>query len=559
MNTAWNKYILMFFCFLFLIPGVYAEDKKQEERLIQRLVEVKTDSPRDTMRTFMTAMNDYKKGVDSGDIELKERIKVAIRCLDLEDTPYLLREEKGSEIAIFLKEVIDRVIIIKYEYIPEKPESNRWRLRNTEITISKVEKGERAGEWLFSPATTYRARDFYQKVKSYPYLKGSGAGAAYKAPWLRRIIPAWARAKVLGSHIWQWLGILIAILLGYLIRLLIGLATKLFLLIASKTNNAWDDRIASAISGPLGYIAAVGFWYFCLKYLQIEGILLTILDFVLNIQLSVFAIWMLYRLMVVFSEFVEVRYKDADTHFRAHLLPLILKTAKVLVVILGILVSIQNMGYNVMSILAGLGIGGLAFALAAKDTAANLFGSLMILFDKPFKAGDWIVLGSYEGVVEEIGLRSTRIRTFYDSVVSIPNSDMANTRIDNMGLRQYRRILTKIGIEYGTAPNTILEFVRGIKEIIERDPETRKDKFYINFTSFGAYSLEILLYCYVQVPGYAEELVAKERIYLEIIDLADRLGVGFAFPTQTVHLSKEKETENFSIPKKRVSKKQSRR
>ncbi|MEM7179474.1 MAG: mechanosensitive ion channel family protein [Spirochaetota bacterium] len=510
--------------------------KKKNERLIQELVQVKTDSPKDTMRTFMSAMNDYRKGMINGNPELRERIQAAIRCLDLHDTPYLLRQEKGTAAAIFLKEVIDRVILINYDLIPETPENDRWRLRNTEIIIIKVKEGERSGEWLFSPDTIFRARTFYEKAKKYSYLDGSGQGAGYKPPILSRMIPVWSKRVVLGSYLWQWLGILVAIVCGIIIRFLFGLITKLFTILTSKTETDWDDRVAEAVSAPLGYVVAVGFWFFCLKFLLLEGVLLKFLNLVLQVQISGFLVWMFYRLTNVLADFLEVRYRDADSHFRSHLLPLILRAVKVLVVVLGVLVTLQNMGYNVLSLLAGLGIGGLAFALAAKDTAANLFGSLMILFDKPFKAGDWIVLGSYEGVVEEIGLRSTRIRTFYDSVVSIPNSDMANTRIDNMGLRTYRRILTRIGVEYGTTQTQIEDFIAGIKEILTKDPEIRQESFHVNFVSYGSSSLEIMLYCFLKVPGYAQELAGKQRIYLAIMGLAEKLNISFAFPTQTLHL-----------------------
>lgn len=523
----------------FSLPAQNKKTVKKKEQLIKELVQVKTDSPRDTMKTFMLAMNDYRKGVATGDLKLKSRITAAIRCLNLEDTTYLMREEKGTEAAIFIKEVIDRVILIDYNLIPEIPETNRWRLRNTEITISKVIDGERTGEWLFSQDTVYRSKKFYEAAKVYPYLEKSGQGAGYKPSWIIRYTPMWSRKKVLSTHIWQWISIMIAISIGFFIRFVFGLLTRLFVFITSKTENEWDDRIAATISAPLGYISAVGFWYFCLKFLQLEGMLLSFLNFILQVQFSLFLVWMFYRLTNVLADFLKVQYKDADTHFRHHLLPLMLRSIKVLVLVFGVLITIQNLGYNVLSILAGLGIGGLAFALAAKDTAANLFGSLMILFDKPFKAGDWIVLGSSEGVVEEIGMRSTRIRTFYDSVISIPNSDMANARIDNMGLRSHRRILTRFGFEYGTTKEQIEQIITGIKKIIDEDPDTTKEGYHVNFVSYGAYSLEIMLYCFVKVAGYADELKAKQRIYLKIMELAESLGVGFAFPTQTLHIQQE--------------------
>ena len=141
---------------------------------------------------------------------------------------------------------------------------------------------------------------------------------------------------------------------------------------------------------------------------------------------------------------------------------------------LGILIVLQNMGVNVFSLLAGLGLGGLAFALAAKDTAANLFGSIMILTDRPFKIGDWVKMDGVEGTVEEIGFRSTRVRTFYNSLITIPNATIANVQIDNLGVRQYRRTTATLGVTYDTSMEKMNQFVEGIRKIIEGNADKIK-------------------------------------------------------------------------------------
>jgi len=211
--------------------------------------------------------------------------------------------------------------------------------------------------------------------------------------------------------------------------------------------------------------------------------------------------------------------------------------------ILGFLLSVavlirglQVLGADVVPLLAGLGVGGLAVALAARETLTDVFGALMILADRPYRIGHWVVIGDYEGRVQSIGIRSTRIRTFYDSVLTIPNSKAVTSVVDNMGMRTHRRIKTYIGIRYDTPPERVEAFLEGIKRIIQANPTTRKDLFNVVLNDFGPDHLRILLYCFLKVPDWSAELVERQRILLEIMRIAAALGVQFAFPTQTLEI-----------------------
>jgi len=196
----------------------------------------------------------------------------------------------------------------------------------------------------------------------------------------------------------------------------------------------------------------------------------------------------------------------------------------------------QILGADLVPLLAGLGVGGLAVALAAQGTLTDVFGSLMILADRPYRIGHWVKIGDKEGTVESIGIRSTRIRTFYDSVLSIPNSKAVSSIVDNMGRRRYRRVRTQIGIRYDTPPERIEAFLEGIKRIIQTNQTTRKDYFHVVLNDFGPDHLAVLLYFFVKVPDWSAELIERQRIFLEIIRLADSLGVAFAFPTRTLEV-----------------------
>lgn len=506
---------------------------------------VKTESPQDTMKTFLGAMNEYKVQLAKNESDAAERaINRAIRTLDLSETSLMLRTNQGREAAVFLKEVIDRVIVINYDYIPPGPKAEtfdgqRWRLKNTEIVIAKQTEGERQGEFLFSADTVTRAEEFYDLVKDLPYLSGSGGGAGYRKPWLERQMPDWLGGEWFGYPKWQMIGLFIAILAGLLVKQLGELLLRLAKRLAKGSKSQWDDQLLETAEGPIGYVMASGLWFLSLYLLRLEGIVLNIFATIVQLVFSMALIWLVYRLSDLWSRYLAELASRTETELDDMLVPLFQRAIRIFVLVFGVLIAIQNLGVNVMSLIAGLGLGGLAFALAAKDTAANLFGSIMIFTDQPFRVGDWIKFAGVEGTVEEVGFRSTRIRTFYDSLITVPNAVIANANIDNLGRRQYRRVKATIGLTYGTSPEALEAFLEGAKKIIQANASTRKDYFHVVFEGYGAYSLDIMLYFFLKVPSWADELVERQNIYLELMRLAKELKVDFAFPTQTLHVQQE--------------------
>lgn len=502
---------------------------------------VETSSPQDTVRSFMEAMEDYRVGVSEKDEVKIGRISDAIRTLNLQDVPLILRKEKGEETAILLKEVIDRLFEIDYNQIPNEPEWDgrpltRWRLQNTEITLYRIPSGEREGEFLFSKETVDLTPEFYEKVKHLPYKNPKKGGAHYTEPWVEAYIFPWMRVAYFNIFIWQWIGLTISIFLGLTLRTIAKFSLDRLFLLLKNTKTVWDHRIIEEIKNPATLLLATFVWYLSLRILRFHGDVLGFFHTVLKLTLSISLVWVIYGLMNVLSDYLKSLAEKTASSLDNQLVPLLSKTLKIVVVLFGSLVAIQNLGINVMGVLAGLGIGGLAFALAAKDAVANFFGSLMILFDKPFQVGDWIVVNSSEGVVEEVGFRSTRIRTFYNSLVSIPNAEMMNAKIDNMGRRRYRRFSTRLGLTYDTPIESIEKFVSGIRELAENIPVIWRENLHVYFNEYGADSLQILVYVFFEVGSWAEELKYREEFLLNIKKLAMNLEVEFAFPTQTLHV-----------------------
>ncbi len=214
------------------------------------------------------------------------------------------------------------------------------------------------------------------------------------------------------------------------------------------------------------------------------------------------------------------------------------KSLKVVAAILGILFLIQNMGYSVSGLIASLGLGGLTVALAAKDAVSNFFGSIVIIVDSPFKIGDWVKMGSVEGVVEEIGFRSTKIRTFEKSLITVPNYKIANESIENFSNRDRRRIKFTIGIEYSTPTQKVETIIQGIKNLIDSHPEISNDFYLVNFTGFADSWLEIFVYCFTTTTNWKRYLEIKEELNLSIMKLLEKEGVNFAFPSQSLYVEK---------------------
>ena len=248
------------------------------------------------------------------------------------------------------------------------------------------------------------------------------------------------------------------------------------------------------------------------------------------------ATWLGVRLIDNFTKLWQFRASRTEDTYDDQLVPLVRKTGKGFVVVIGTVMVLSNMNYDVGSLLAGLGIGGAALAFASKDTVANFFGSLVIFIDRPFQIGDWVEIGDVEGTVEEVDIRVTRIRTFANSLVVVPNSQMTVTAIENWSRMQKRRIKLTLGVTYDATPDQVRQGVAAVREIIENDERFMQDFHLVSFNDFGESALEIFCYFFTQTTNWAEYMGIREEFLLEVMDRFKEIGLSFAFPTRTVHL-----------------------
>ncbi len=344
-----------------------------------------------------------------------------------------------------------------------------------------------------------------------------------------------------GIQLWQWIGFLLLIIIAFILFKILAyvlshiirkaadlqfgksfIHKKKSLKAARRFSLFFTAKIISILIPTLLLHPKISFYVFTVfKILSLSFLVLFILS-----------------LVDIVVEYFDQYAKKTHSTLDNQLIPVLKKLTKLFIIIGGIIFILDQLNVNVTALLAGISIGGLAIALAAQDTVKNLFGSLMIFLDKPFQIGDAINFGGVSGTVEEVGIRSTRIRTFTNSLTSIPNGKLTDMVVDNLGLRVYRRWKTEIGINYNTPPKKIEVFIAGIKTLIENQPLTKKEDFEVHLNNFGASALNILLNVYFETDQWSEELKGRHDLMIGIIKLADSLNIDFAFPTTTVHIEK---------------------
>lgn len=356
--------------------------------------------------------------------------------------------------------------------------------------------------------------------------------------WLLNILPKIGTGEYLGLAVWQHVMLLIMILMSFIIHKIFSFIFEKILLkyLSKKNYDTLANKFVKPVVKPLSIAIVIWLLSIFVPVLQLPIALAKWVVLILRAIFPLFITIVLYRFVNLMSFYFEKLAAKTASSLDDQLVPLIRKTIRAFVVIVGIFWILTNLNVDIIPLLTGLSIGGLAFALAAQDTIKNFFGSLMIFIDKPFQIGDWITSGDIDGTVEEVGFRSTRIRTFRNSVVYVPNGNLADSTIDNHGLRKYRRFFTQLALTYDTPTHLIQVFVDGLKQIVEKHPETRKDYYEVHMNDMADSSLNVMFYIFFEVPTWSDELRARHEVILQIIDLAKELGVNFAFPTQTLHV-----------------------
>ena len=518
-------------------------------------------SPRDTLETFLAAM-----AQEPPDFER------ALGCMELQG----VARDAADDLAVKLHRIINRIEWIDLSFdasIPGPTEAAGseagaiWRFFPREarprsavgvdlgVWLANRERREQVrslapaarielvrGEeeaWRFSAATVAGVESLWPRLRDLePVLMAAGTERLTVAERIRQWFPASMRSGgVLGIEPWQWASIAILVFVGLavdlVVRLLLAAAT---LRIVRRRGGEVERPALRRAVRPFGMAAGAILWLGAVSLLGLPNQALLVLGPAVRLYAMLAFVWAAFRVTDLVGEYFLARARRTDNRFDDLVVPLLRKTAKILVGIFGLISIASSFDIQLAPLLTGLGIGGVGFAFAAKDTLENLFGSVTVILDRPFQVGDWVVIGETEGTVEELGLRSVRVRTFYNSLVTIPTANLVRARIDNYGVRKYRRWKTHLNLLYETPPDLVEAYCEGIRELIRSHPYTRKDYFQVWLHQFGPHSIDVLVYMFFETPEWSTELRERHRLMLDVMRLADRLGVQFAYPTQRLVL-----------------------
>ncbi|OHE85013.1 MAG: mechanosensitive ion channel protein MscS [Verrucomicrobia bacterium RIFCSPLOWO2_12_FULL_64_8] len=307
---------------------------------------------------------------------------------------------------------------------------------------------------------------------------------------------------------------------------------------AARTKTTLDDKLFPALETPASALIVVLGAVCALKVLKLSAAADETLAYAYTAGFSLVLFWLLLRAFNTILDHVHEVARERQLGIAAFM-PWIKKTLATIVFVFGVLLIAQSLGADVKAFLAGLGIGGLAFALAAQDTIANVFGSVVVAVDQPFKLGEFVRIGNFLGMVEDIGLRSTRLRALDKSLIVIPNKTVAAEAVVNLSRFTQRRVEQVIGLTYDTKAEKMDAIVEEIRRLILSEPEVDPDSVLVYFRDYNASSLDIWIVYVVKNPDFKKHMALRQRLNLAFMRAVEARGLSFAFPTQTLHLEGE--------------------
>jgi MscS family membrane protein len=480
-------------------------------------------SPRGTVKGYLAACRegDYEK---------------AANYLDLRRIP-----RDGPTLARQLRIILSRTLWVDVDVLNQEhagrsndglpPYRDRLGSIDTkagkvDILLQRVPREDGVTIWMIAGATVAQVPDLYNEF---------GYGV------LEHFLPKiFFELQFLDIALWQWIGLLVLVLLAAVVSwFLTVFVVRLLGTVVAFTKTTIDDKMRVEAAGPIRLALAVLLFRAGLVPLGL-GVKAT--EFISSLLSALFIVavtWLLLRVTDVLSSVVEERLVERGEVGAMGLVPPGRKLVKAIVVILAFIAILSNFGFNVAALLAGLGVGGIAVALAAQKTIENLFGGIILYTDRPVRVGDFCRFGDKMGTIEEIGVRSTRIRTLDHTVITVPNGTFSNMEIDNITARERIRLLAILTVRYETSPDQLRYILVEIRKLLYSHERVIPDTPRVRFINFGAYSLDIEVVAYVDTTDWAEFLGIREDIFLRIMDIIDASGTGFAFPSQTLYMGRD--------------------
>ncbi len=329
--------------------------------------------------------------------------------------------------------------------------------------------------------------------------------------------------------------IALAIIIGTLVagKVLYWIFGSVIKKLTKKSKTKLDDIMVDMLEEPIVLIfTIIGVWFAVGRLSFPEGIMSWI-DKVYWVMIALTITWLLARLIdAIIKEYIIPLTEKTEGDLDDQIVPIIRKAIRAAIWIMGIIIALNNAGYNVGALLAGLGIGGIALAMAAKDTVANIFGGITIFTDKPFTINDRVKINGFDGTITEIGIRSTRLKTLENRIVTIPNSKFTDGMVENVTSEPSRKVVLKLGVIYETTADKIQNGMKALQAIVDEN-ENLEENTVISFTEFGDFSLGILFIYYIKKES--DIMGAQTEVNMEVKKRFEELGIEMAFPTQTIY------------------------
>jgi MscS family membrane protein len=480
------------------------------------------ETPRSAIRGFLLAARE-------GDWPL------AASHLDLAGVPEPERPQRGPRLARRLKAVLDRTLWVDVDAVSDAPEGaaddglppDRDRIGTiasrrgpVDVLLAREAAPDGTWRWKVAPST----------VAAIDRL----AGEFGRGPLVERLPAVLVDVRFLEIELWQWIGLVVLVVLA-------GAAAWPIAAVAVRSLRGLgraagvDGDVVAAAAGPIRALAALVLLSAATYTLALAVPAQAAVNGIVRALTIVAVAWLFLRAVDVVAHGAEQRFAARGEAAAAAVVPLGRRSAKAFVIVLGGIALLQNLGFDVTGLLAGLGIGGLAVALAAQKTVENLFGGVTLIADRPVRVGDFCRFGDRIGTVEEVGLRSTRIRTLDRTVVSIPNAQFAALALENFTRRDRIWLSATLGLRYETTPDQLRHLLVELKRLLLAHPRIHPDPARVRFVGFGAYSLDVEIFAYVLTTDINEFLAIREGLYLRIMDLVAASGTSFAFPSQTLY------------------------
>lgn len=506
-----------------------------------------TSSPRATLRSFLENFEAaYRPFFEEDEEPVDAAVFRVLRTLDSSELPAAQRERLALEAAFQLYEVLARVELPPYENIPDAEEMDslddqarrRWRVVGTEIEIVQIGEGPRVGEFLFSAHTLERADEFYHRARGLPYRPGTMTGlyerVRYTAgdwfpPGMARALPGWLKAAVFGQAIWKWIASLLTIAVWLALVVLAHRLSRPH----DGTPRYWLRFWFALAVLPVTY----GFREFLVHQVVVIGLAYDLLDPALVIAFYFFGAVAILNLGAAVAQSIIDSPRMKLTGIEPPLVAVAGRAVAWAGVILLILRGADVLGIPLPAVIASLGVGGLALGMAARPTLENLIAGITMYLDKPVRVGEFCQFDDVLGTVEEIGLRSTRIRRWEGNLISVPNSQFAEFRLDNYNDVRYMMIKTTLGLRYETTVDQLRYVLTKLSEMLIAHPKVVAPR--VRFAGFGEYALEVYVIGYCDTRVWAEWHAIREDVYLRAKQIVEEAGTGFAFPSQTTYLARD--------------------